>query len=99
MKVSGQHDSAPVQQLTDAASQAASQSKALATAISGGVVALVGGLTGAELIALVGAVAALLGSVVQSYLALQRRRDERERHRLKMRMLESKIDAAERQQP
>lgn len=86
-----QHDGA-VQAIADAASSAAASTKAMATALGGGMVAVVGGLTGAELIALIGAVAALLGSVVQSYLAIQSRRDERERHRLEMRVLASKLD-------
>jgi predicted lipid-binding transport protein (Tim44 family) len=92
-----QHDGA-VQAIADAASSAAASSTAMKTALGGGLVAIVGGLTGAELIALIGAVAALLGSVVQSYLAIQRRRDERQRHQLEMRVLASKLDHEEQKQ-
>lgn len=89
---SPQHDSA-IQAVADAASTAIS-STPVKIALSGGAVSIVGGMTNSELIALIGAAAALLGSIWQGILASQRRRDERERHEVEMRMLRAKADEA-----
>lgn len=78
----------------DAASTAAS-SAAVKTAVGGGLVAVVGGLSQSELIAICGALAALLGSVVQAYLAWQRRRDEHEMHLIEMAVMRAKLADSE----
>lgn len=88
-----QHDSA-IQVVADAASTAINNSTPVKIALSGGAVSIVGGMTNSELIALIGAAAALLGSIWQGVLASQRRRDERERHEVEMRMLRAKADEA-----
>lgn len=88
-----QNDNA-LQALSDVAASAAS-SAPVKLALGGGAVSIVGGLSNSELIALIGAVAALVGSIWQGVLASLRRRDERERHRLEMRVLAAQAEAAE----